>query len=166
VLFVCTGNVCRSPVAELVTRRLLADKFGPEAAARFVVSSAGTNAVLGEPMDPLSRAELADAGLDGDEATDFRSRPVTAEAIEAADLILTADRNHRSTVVQLAPSALGKTFCLREFARLLSSLDLADLPDDPVARARASVVAARDGRGLVPSVPRGQEEVLDPRGRD
>ena len=108
VLFVCTGNVCRSPVAELVTRRLLVDKFGPEEAARFAVSSAGTNAVLGEPMDPLSRAELADAGLDGDEATDFRSRPVTVEAIEAADLILTADRTHRSAVVQLAPSALAR----------------------------------------------------------
>ena len=74
VLFVCTGNVCRSPVAELVTRRLLADKFGPEDAARFAVSSAGTNAVLGEPMDPLSRAELADVGFEGEEASHFRSR--------------------------------------------------------------------------------------------
>ena len=104
--------------------------------------------------------------MDGEETSDFRSRPVTADAIQAADLILTADRTLRSAVVQLAPSALGKTFCLREFARLLSSLDLADLPDDPVARARASVVAARDGRGLIPSVPREQEEVVDPLGRD
>ena len=104
--------------------------------------------------------------MDGEETSDFRSRPVTADAIQAADLILTADRTHRSAVVQLAPSALGKTFCLREFARLLSSLDLADLPDDPVAWARASVVAARDGRGLIPSVPREQEEVADPLGRD
>ena len=166
VLFVCTGNVCRSPVAELVARRLLADKLGPEEAARFAVSSAGTSAAVGEPMDPLSRAELADVGLVGDEASSFRSRPVTAEAIQAADLILTADRNHRSTVVQLAPGALGKTFCLREFARLLSSLDLADLPDDPVARARASVAAVRAGRGLIPPVPREQEEVVDPLGCD
>ena len=75
MLFVCTGNVCRSPVAELVTRRLLADNFGPEEAARFAVSSAGTNAALGEPMDPRSRAELTDVGLDGDEASGFRSRP-------------------------------------------------------------------------------------------
>ena len=166
VLFVCTGNVCRSPVAELVARRLLADKLGAEEAARFTVSSAGTNAALGEPMDPQSRAELADVGVDADEASDFRSHPVTAEAIEAADLILTADRNHRSTVVQLAPGALGKTFCLREFARLLSSLDLPDLPNDPVARARASVAVVRAGRGLIPPVPREQEEVVDPLGRD
>ena len=139
VLFVCTGNVCRSPVAELVARRLLADKLGAEEAARFTVSGAGTNAALGEPMDPQSRAELADVGVDADEASDFRSHPVTAEAIEAADLILTADRNHRSTVVQLAPGALGKTFCLREFARLLSSLDLPDPPNDSrCSRSRVS----------------------------
>ena len=90
VLFVCTGNVCRSPVAELVTRRLLADNFGPEEATRFAVSSAGTHAAVGEPMDPLSRAELADMGVDGDEVSGFRSCPVTANVIQAADLILTA----------------------------------------------------------------------------
>ncbi len=57
ILFVCTGNQCRSPVAEVLARRLLDERFGSEHAVRFDVSSAGTQAVRGEPI-PVCQADV------------------------------------------------------------------------------------------------------------
>jgi len=132
-------------------------------ATRFDVSSAGTQAVRGEPIDPLTRAELAAVGLD-DEASFPDSTPLSVDAISSADLVLTAERAHRGIVVQQAPTALGKTFCLREFARLMTLVDCDGLPGDPVALARAAVVAARGNRGLIPSVSPSEDDIADPRG--
>ena len=165
ILFVCTGNQCRSPVAEVLVRRLLDERFGSEHAVRFDVSSAGTQAVRGEPIDALTRAELVAVGLD-DEASFPDSTPLSVDAISSADLVLTAERAHRGIVVQQAPTALGKTFCLREFARLMASVECDGLPGDPVALARAAVVAARNNRGLIPSVPPSEDDIADPRGLD
>ena len=165
ILFVCTGNQCRSPVAEVLARRLLAERFGSEHAARFDVSSAGTQAVRGESIDPLTRAELVAVGVD-DEASFSDSAPLSVDMIGSADLVLTAERAHRSVVVQQAPTALGKTFCLREFARLMASVECDGMPADPVALARAAVVAARDNRGLIPSVPPSEDDIADPKGLD
>jgi len=86
------------------------------------------------------------------------------DAIGSADLVLTAERTHRSIVVQQAPTALGKTFCLREFARLMASVECDGMPSDPVALARAAVVAARDSRGLIPPVPPSEDDIADPKG--
>ncbi len=163
ILFVCTGNRCRSPFAEVLARRLLDEKFGPVHAARFDVSSAGTQAVPGTPIHPLTRAELVGLGLAGDRLFPD-STPLSVDAIRSADLVLTAERAHRSIVVQMAPSALGKTFCLREFARLMASVECAGMPSEPVALARAAVVAARDSRGLIPPVPPSEDDIADPRG--
>ncbi len=164
ILFVCSGGRCRSPAAEVLARLLLNERFGPLHAAQFDVSSAGTQAVPGEPIDPRTRTELVELGLaSGASLPD--SAPLSAEAIEAADLVLTAERTHRSMVVQMAPGALGKTFCLREFARLLASIDCEGMPSEPVARARAMVVAARDNRGVIPPVPPSEDEIADPMGR-
>jgi Low molecular weight phosphotyrosine protein phosphatase len=58
LLFVCTGNICRSPFAEILTRHLLRGRLGGRAAAAFDVSSAGVAAVVGSAMHPDSRAEL------------------------------------------------------------------------------------------------------------
>ncbi len=78
--------------------------------------------------------------------------------------MLTAERAHRSIVVQLAPTALGKTFCLREFARLVASADCDGMPGEPVALARAAVMAARDSRGLIPPVVPSEDDIADPMG--
>ncbi len=163
ILFVCTGNRFRSPVAEVLARRLLDEKFGPVHAARFDVSSAGTQAVPGASIHPLTRAELVGLGLDDDESFPD-STPLSVGAIRSADLVLTAERAHRSTVVQMAPTALGKTFCLREFARLVASVECAGMPSEPVALARAAVVAARDNRGLIPPVVPSEDDIADPMG--
>lgn len=113
VLFVCIGNVCRSPVGE----RLLAAKLPTPA---FDVSSAGVGAMVGYAMSRYAAAELA--GFGGD-PTGFAARQLTPELIEGADLILTATRELRSQVLSEAPGALRRTFTILEFAALATMSD-------------------------------------------
>jgi protein-tyrosine phosphatase len=114
VLHVCTGNICRSPMAERLTRAGLEQRLGPDA-RRFVVESAGTWGHSGSPMEPHALSVLAAAGVDG---SDFRARELVAEHVVAADLVLGATREHRAAAVVLHPRAASRTFTLREFARL------------------------------------------------
>jgi protein-tyrosine phosphatase len=165
ILFVCTGNICRSPFAEILTRFLLTERFGRIANAYFAVSSAGTEGVTGAPMDQLSRAELAPWRLDGAAADGFVARRLEPADVQAADLVLTAERHHRSAVVTMVPKALPVTFCLREFARLLDCTPLPELPGDPVSRAAAVVRAASQARGLHAYATVEDDAIPDPMGR-
>jgi protein-tyrosine phosphatase len=162
LLFVCTGNVCRSPFAEILTRHLLSRRLGDPAATRFPVSSAGVRAVAGAPMHAHSRDQLAHWGLDGAAADRFVARQLTPTLIGAADLVLGASPRHRSAAVQLDPGALATAFSVREFARLIGAVELGGLPADPVARARALVEEARQVRGLVPLFEPDGDRVPDP----
>lgn len=113
VLFVCIGNVCRSPVAErLLAARLPAD--------RFSVSSAGVGAMVGYAMSRYAAAELQ--GYGGD-PTGFAARQLTPELIEEADVLLTATRDLRSQVLAESPGALRRTFTVLEFAALTEMSD-------------------------------------------
>jgi protein-tyrosine phosphatase len=163
VLFVCTGNICRSPVAEILTRHLLIGGLGGRAASAFRVSSAGVQAVVGAPVHPRMLTELAPLGLDREGAR-FSARQFVPELGESADLILGAGPQHRSTVVEWAPAALPIAFGMREFARLAESVDPDTLPAAPVARAHALVERARDRRGLAPPVAPEDELIPDPIG--
>ena len=159
VLHVCTGNICRSPMAE----RLMAAMVGqgwPEAADRVVVESAGTWGHTGSPMEPPALRTLADRGIDG---SSFRARELVAEHVEQADLVLTATREHRAAAVVLHPRAAARTFTLRELARLTAGLSPDDLPaGDVVERGRALVRAAAQRRGLVPPARPSDDDVADP----
>lgn len=161
VLFVCTGGICRSPFAEILARHLLRERLGVVNASRFIVSSAGTKAVPGATMHPFSRAELARWGLAG-VAAGFGARTLDADTVAAADLVLTAERQHRKLVVELQPSALRTTFCLRELSRLSQGVGPRTLPDDPVERARAAVAAARRLRGVTHYVAPEEDAIPDP----
>ncbi len=163
LLFVCTGNICRSPFAEIITRHLIIGRLGGKAASAFVVSSAGVRAVHGSAMHPDSRAELAPWGLDGAAAERFTARQLRSAMVLESDLVLGATPRHRSAVVERAPAALPITFSLREFARLSEAVDPDDLPVDPVERARALVELARAQRGLVPP-PEDGDDIPDPIG--
>jgi protein-tyrosine-phosphatase len=165
ILFVCTGNLCRSPFAEFVTRHLLIDRLGAAHASRFSVISAGTHAAAGAGMHPLTRAELTPFGLDGAGAAAFVARHLDASTVRAADLVLTADRGHRSFVVDLVPAALPYAFCLREFARLLGGIDPRVLPADPVARAFTTVAEVRQLRGTLSYASPVDDIVPDPIGQ-
>ena len=143
----CTGNICRSPFAEILTRHLLRGRLGGRAAAAFDVASAGVAAVVGSAMHPDSRAELAPWNLDGAIADDFVARQLQSSMIERAHLVLGATSRHRSAVVEQCPTALPITFSLPEFARLAAAVDPAELPAHPVARAHALVELSRLRRG-------------------
>ena len=116
VLLVCTGNICRSPMGERLLRHGLADAAG-EAAGLFAVTSAGTYfGHAGEPMQPGAATVMSERGI---EHLDFRATAISQTLIESNDLILTAERAHRSDVVRLSPMAVQPTFTLREFGRLV-----------------------------------------------
>jgi protein-tyrosine phosphatase len=154
VLMVCTGNLHRSPLAE----RLLTARLG-SSREMFQVSSAGTAARAGTPMDPVAAALLAGLGGDPCGAT---ARRLTAELVENADLVLGAATEHRDAAVRLSPAwALRRTFTLREFARLLRAED-ADGVAEPADRAAELVRGAGARRG---AEGRGEDDDLaDPYG--
>lgn len=165
LLFVCTGNICRSPAAEIMTRHLLIGGLGGRLAGRFDVSSAGVGAVVGEMMHPDTRDELSPWGLDGLIAGEFRARQLRSSMVRRADLVLGANIRHRSAIVEREPAGLKNTFALREFAALADAVDERMLPDDdPVKRAFELVEQARMKRGLVQLDP---EDLMipDPMGR-
>jgi protein-tyrosine phosphatase len=159
VLHVCTGNICRSPLAEHLMRDGLRKRLGDDA-QRFVVESAGTWGHTGSPMETYALSTLATYDVDG---AAFAARELVAEHVVAADLVLGATREHRAAAVVLHPRAAARTFTLREFARLTAAVDPAALPaGDPVVRARAVVAAAAANRGLVPPERPGDDDVDDP----
>ncbi|MEN3361309.1 MAG: hypothetical protein V7637_5291 [Mycobacteriales bacterium] len=138
VLVVCVGNLCRSPLAERLLRAGLAAGLDG-GAARFTVGSAGTEALAGMPMDPRAAEIAVDLGAD---PAGFTARPVTAELVAAADLVLTATRAERAEAVRLHPPAHRYAFTLREFARLVAAA--ADAAADAAAGAAAAGAAAPD----------------------
>lgn len=114
ILVVCTGNVCRSPYIE----RLLAVGLR---GLDIEVTSAGTGALAGRPMDPGSADLLRKDGIGVD---DFVARQLTPEMLREADLVLTATREHRRQVVQLEPKALRYAHAIDDFSDLVASADL------------------------------------------
>ncbi len=164
ILFVCRGNICRSPFAEVVTRHLLTRRLQPLEAERFSVGSAGVSAVVGADMDPRTRAELIRCGLHRESRTRHVAQQVDRATVAAADLVLTAEREHRALVVATHPAALRTTFCLLEFARLLASAELDPFEQDAVRRARAAVAEAAMERGMAPPVSPEDDSVPDPMG--
>jgi protein arginine phosphatase len=107
ILFVCTGNTCRSPLAEAIARRELADD------ERFVVGSAGTFAEDGACASSGALEVAREHGLDLEA---FASRRLTAELLEAADCVLVMEPVHRSGVLGVSPQSDTRTFLLGEMA--------------------------------------------------
>jgi protein-tyrosine-phosphatase len=158
VLLVCTGNICRSPLAERVGRDLLDRMLGRDAGLVQIVS-AGTRAVVGAEMNPASARVLAELGGD---PCGFRARQLTDEMAAGADLTLTMTREHRHHVLGRAPRAMSRTFTLREAAGLLDLLksDVCLAGSSPEERARALVRAMAAARSCRPGS--GADDVLDP----
>ncbi len=159
ILFVCTGNLCRSPVAE----RLMCSALSG-AGAQVRVTSAGTRTYDGRPMEPNAARVLAELG--GQDHPPFASRRLTTELVRDSDLILTAAREHRLTVCELEPAAWPRTFTLAEFARLLDTRQ--GPPLDPAlslsVRASTLIGQAAASRGLTAPARAEDDDIEDPIG--
>lgn len=136
LLFVCTGNICRSPVAERLLDAGLRSLGLPDLVE---VRSAGTQAAVGRAIHPASAEALIALGGD---AGDFAARQLTADEVASADLVLTMTRSHRRAVLALDPRGLRRTFTLIEAADLTRIADLAPVRSS-TAEDRGKVLVAQ-----------------------
>ena len=113
ILFVCTGNICRSPIAEG-----FAGKMMEHADEVIDVSSAGIVGWDGSPAVRESVQAAAECGLD---ISRHVARRLDEGHVRTADLIVCMAGEHRDAVIRLAPDAAGKTFTLKELVRLLEA---------------------------------------------
>jgi len=143
VLLVCTGNICRSALAERLGRAYLEEHLGSDAADLRLVS-AGTRAVTGSGMHRDSALVLAGYGA---EPGDFRARQLDGRIASSADLVLTMTRAHRTDVLERAPGALQRTFTLPEAVALLTEVVDEPTGSDFPDRARRLVTAMAAARG-------------------
>jgi len=161
ILTVCTGNICRSPLAEYYLKSRLAELDGVR------VHSAGTMANDGDraPAQAQALAERYGVDISGHRAT-YLGEP----QLRGSQLVLALAREHRSAVVRAVPRASRTAFTLREFARLAAGLTDADLreisllpADDVPARLSALVALVAARRGIVaPAASADDDEVIDP----
>lgn len=163
VLYVCRANQCRSAIAHLLLEQALAITSMSQE-VEWSVASAGVSASPDARIHPGAEAELLAHGHRGPPVDAFASTPLTADAVVAADLILTAERAHRAAVVLLDPTALRRTFTMRQFARLASSVHDDSARGFTRSAGRALVSEALRARGGMQPVDLVDDDIPDPVG--
>ncbi|NLU10197.1 MAG: low molecular weight protein arginine phosphatase [Tepidanaerobacter acetatoxydans] len=109
VVFVCTGNTCRSSMAEALFKKMLSD-LGKH--KEIEVFSCGIGAIEGQPASENAKKVMEMEGIDLEA---HRAKPFTRDMLEA-DLILTMTQSHKDYIINRFPEAKGKVFTLGEFA--------------------------------------------------
>ena len=159
ILIVCTGNICRSPTAQLLLSHRLRQLLGVTAEA-IELTSAGTHGMVGQPIEPAAAAVLEELGVT---PATFAARQLDPSFVEDADLILCATREHRAAIARLVPRVTPRTFTLCEFARLVAAVDPNHISGDEfVERIRILVEKAAQLRGVVRAQTPGDDDVDDP----
>ena len=120
VLFVCTGNTCRSVIAEALLKKMLRDNHRDD----VEVFSAGVSAISGASASQSAKDILAREGIN---VSAHLSRETTREMLQKSDLILVMERVHESAILKLAPEVKNRVFLLKEFAKIdENNLDIED----------------------------------------
>jgi low molecular weight protein-tyrosine phosphatase len=156
ILVVCTGNICRSPIAEGFLRDALATRFG---AGAPVVSSAGTMGWEGSGAMPESIEVAAELGAD---IAGHRAHGLRGADVAEASLIVTMAAEHRSFVTGMDGDAVAKTFTLKELVRILEHLPPTRDADPAALSERVAEAAATRAEGFAGNPH--DEDVADPLG--
>ncbi|MBM7798511.1 protein-tyrosine phosphatase [Microlunatus panaciterrae] len=161
-MFVCEGNICRSPLAERVLSKALE---GVDQG--IAVTSAGTRARVGEPMDEMTAEIARELGVD---PTGHLAHQVTSQDLREASLVLTANRDQRSAVVRLHPRAVKYALTIRQLGRILEEgADRGELPTvdslPPNERVDALLSFVMRRRGLRYRLDPSADNVIDPYGQ-
>ena len=158
VLAVCAGNIHRSALAAALLERWRTWYLAPALAAEVAITSAGLIAPKGAPMGARAQRIAQAFGADG---SMHRATPISDGAIAGASLILVSTVRQRDDVLRRDPTALRKTFTMREAGRIAESLEPREQPRSVVDLA-AVVQSLADRR----SAGDGSDDIIDPQGME
>ncbi|MGB3954073.1 MAG: hypothetical protein WBL05_02105 [Brooklawnia sp.] len=150
ILTVCTGNICRSPAVERLLRAGLP--------ASVQVTSAGTGAVVGHPIDDQMARLLRAAGVPD---AGFAARQLRPDQVRSADLVLALTTTHRAAVLREVPAALRRSFTLLEFARIIEAPQFPPIPAGGVPERLRFMVAEASRHRMLGEVV-SSDDVPDP----